>query len=141
VMLESSQPFFHIPAPEMKAAKFDPRRRCAQQAAVLRKNSIATKGHLISKLPGGALHIEPGIWVTQPATTAPPEQPPIGQQIVARMATIPHGTCLVGAGLRNSSTIADERHLPDHTRQYSAIRSRHSYARCRHTGRLFTLQS
>ena len=47
---------------------------------------------------GGALHIEPGIWVTQPATTAPPETPAAGTQIVARMATIPHGNALLAQG-------------------------------------------
>ena len=47
---------------------------------------------------GGALHIEPGIWVTQPATTAPPETPAAGSQIVARMATIPHGNALLAQG-------------------------------------------
>ena len=47
---------------------------------------------------GGALHIEPGIWVTQPATTAPPQSPPSGGQIVARMATIPHGNALLAQG-------------------------------------------
>jgi hypothetical protein len=47
---------------------------------------------------GGALHIEPGIWVTQPATTAPPETPADGSQIVARMATIPHGNALLAQG-------------------------------------------
>lgn len=48
---------------------------------------------------GGALHIEPGIWVTQPATTAPAENPPDGQQIVARMGNIPHGNSLLAQGL------------------------------------------
>jgi hypothetical protein len=56
---------------------------------------------------GGALHIEPGIWVTQPATTYPPEQPPPNPpgttppadgQIVARMATIPHGNSVLAQG-------------------------------------------
>jgi len=47
---------------------------------------------------GGALHIEPGIWVTQPATTAPAESPPAGGQIVARMGTIPHGNSLLAQG-------------------------------------------
>ena len=47
---------------------------------------------------GGALHIEPGIWVTQPATTYPPEQPPEYGQIVARMATIPHGNSVLAQG-------------------------------------------
>lgn len=52
---------------------------------------------------GGALHIEPGIWVVQPNTSAPPEQPPAGapadERIVARMATIPHGNALLAQGL------------------------------------------
>jgi hypothetical protein len=62
----------------------------------------------ISDAPtGGALHIEPGIWVTQPATTYPPEQPPANPpgttpppdgQIVARMATIPHGNSVLAQG-------------------------------------------
>ena len=47
---------------------------------------------------GGALHIEPGIWVTQPATTYPPETAPAGSQIVARMGTIPHGNALLAQG-------------------------------------------
>jgi hypothetical protein len=47
---------------------------------------------------GGALHIEPGIWVTQPPTTAPPESPPPGGQIVARMGSIPHGNALLAGG-------------------------------------------
>src|ERR1700722_20192373 len=47
---------------------------------------------------GGALHIEPGIWVTQPATTATPEAQAAGTQSVARMATIPHGNALLAQG-------------------------------------------
>jgi hypothetical protein len=43
---------------------------------------------------GGALHIEPGIWVTQPSTTAPPA----GSQIIARMGNIPHGNSLLAEG-------------------------------------------
>jgi len=46
----------------------------------------------------GALHIEPGIWVTQPETAYPPETPPSGGQIVARMATIPHGNSVLAQG-------------------------------------------
>lgn len=46
----------------------------------------------------GALHIEPGIWVTQPETSYPPETPPPGGQIVARMATIPHGNSVLAQG-------------------------------------------
>jgi hypothetical protein len=47
---------------------------------------------------GGALHIEPGIWVTQPPTTYPPENPPANGQIVARMANIPHGNSVLAQG-------------------------------------------
>jgi len=54
----------------------------------------------ISDAPtGGALHIEPGIWITQPATTYPPETAPPGAQIVARMGTIPHGNSLLAQGI------------------------------------------
>jgi hypothetical protein len=47
---------------------------------------------------GGALHIEPGIWVTQPSTSYPPEIPAPAKQIVARMASIPHGNALLAQG-------------------------------------------
>ncbi len=47
----------------------------------------------------GALHIEPGIWVTQPATTFPPETAPAPGQLVARMGTIPHGNSLLAEGI------------------------------------------
>ncbi len=47
---------------------------------------------------GGALHIEPGIWVLQPQTSAPQEEPPPGGEIVARMATIPHGNAVLVKG-------------------------------------------
>jgi hypothetical protein len=42
---------------------------------------------------GGALHIEPGIWVTVPKTDAPAES-----ASVARMASIPHGNALLAQG-------------------------------------------
>jgi hypothetical protein len=41
---------------------------------------------------GGALHIEPGIWVHIPSQDTPPTQS------VARMATIPHGNSLLAQG-------------------------------------------
>jgi hypothetical protein len=47
---------------------------------------------------GGALHIEPGIWVTQPSTQYPDETSPPGTQIIARMASIPHGNSLLAQG-------------------------------------------
>ena len=42
---------------------------------------------------GGAIHIEPGLWLNVPATTSPPQSPTI-----ARLATIPHGTAVLGQG-------------------------------------------
>jgi hypothetical protein len=39
------------------------------------------------------IHIEPGIWATVPATTAPQEPP-----TVVRMASIPHGTVVLAQG-------------------------------------------
>ncbi len=50
-------------------------------------------------ITGGALHIEPGIWVTQPATSEPLLSPPEGGQLVTRMANIPHGNSLLGQGI------------------------------------------
>jgi hypothetical protein len=47
----------------------------------------------------GALHIEPGIWVTQPNTTFPLEKVDAPTQIVARMGTIPHGNSLLAQGI------------------------------------------
>lgn len=53
----------------------------------------------ISDAPtGGALHIEPGIWITQNPTTYPPEDPPPNGQIVARMGNIPHGNSVLAQG-------------------------------------------
>jgi hypothetical protein len=42
---------------------------------------------------GGAIHIEPGLWLNVPATTDPDQGP-----TVARLATIPHGTAVLGQG-------------------------------------------
>ena len=42
---------------------------------------------------GGALHIEPGIWLTIPPTTEPP-----ADETVARLATIPHGNSICSVG-------------------------------------------
>src|SRR5271157_1360957 len=48
---------------------------------------------------GGALHIEPGIWITQPNAAYPPEAAAAGQQLIARMGTIPHGNSLLAQGI------------------------------------------
>lgn len=53
---------------------------------------------------GGALHLEPGLWITQPQTTYPPEYPPPGGQIIARMASIPHGSAVLAQGSATSFT-------------------------------------
>jgi hypothetical protein len=51
----------------------------------------------------GALHIEPGIWITQPPTSDPPlSPPPGGGQLVTRMANIPHGNSLLAQGIATS---------------------------------------
>jgi hypothetical protein len=42
---------------------------------------------------GGALHIEPGVWLSVPATTAP-----AGDASIARLSTIPHGNSLCAVG-------------------------------------------
>ncbi len=52
----------------------------------------------------GALHIEPGIWVTQPHTTFPPEKAPAPGRLVARMGTIPHGNSLLAEGIAEPFT-------------------------------------
>ena len=64
---------------------------------------------ITDSVTGGALHIEPGIWVRQPATTAPAETPPKGDDIVFRMGSIPHGNAHTGEG------DCPEIHWPTHT--------------------------
>jgi len=53
---------------------------------------------------GGALHIEPGIWVRQPNTNYPPETAPKGQDLVFRLGTIPHGNSLLAQGVASPFT-------------------------------------
>jgi hypothetical protein len=52
------------------------------------------------------LHIEPGLWVAVPATTAPKEPP-----MVARLASIPHGTTIVAQGTAKTASGAPT--IPD----------------------------
>jgi hypothetical protein len=48
---------------------------------------------------GSAMHIEPGLWVTQPQPTSYPNQEaPAGQQMVTRMGSIPHGNAILAQG-------------------------------------------
>jgi hypothetical protein len=48
---------------------------------------------------GGALHLEPGLWVTQPPTSYPLETAGPGEQIIFRLGSIPHGTSLLAEGI------------------------------------------
>jgi hypothetical protein len=52
----------------------------------------------------GALHIETGIWITQPATTFPPDSVAAPRQLVARMGTVPHGSALLAEGFAEPFT-------------------------------------
>jgi hypothetical protein len=53
----------------------------------------------VSDLPtGGALHFEPGLWVTQPPTEFPPETAEPGEQLIFRMGSIPHGNAMLAEG-------------------------------------------
>ena len=52
---------------------------------------------------GGALDIEPGIWVTQPVSPSPPESAPVGGQIVARMGTFLTATLFLSVVQRPNS--------------------------------------
>jgi hypothetical protein len=47
---------------------------------------------------GDILHLEPGVWIKQPGTTYPRQYPPPGGQIIARMASIPHGSTVLAQG-------------------------------------------
>jgi hypothetical protein len=47
---------------------------------------------------GGAMHLEPGLWVTQPPTAFPPETAEPGEQLIFRMGSIPHGNALLAQG-------------------------------------------
>lgn len=62
---------------------------------------------------GGALHFEPGLWITQPPTTFPPEPVVVaGTQLVARMGTIPHGNSLLAQGVAEQFTGTPTLSLP-----------------------------
>ena len=47
---------------------------------------------------GGTLHIEPGLWMRQPAKIAPEESPPAGDDIVFRAGSIPQGNTILVKG-------------------------------------------
>jgi hypothetical protein len=66
---------------------------------------------------GAALHLEPGLWVTQPFTIYPPEEASAGDQIIARMASIPHGNAVLAQGTASSFTGPPT--LPTETQPYA----------------------
>ncbi len=57
-------------------------------------HGITYTNHIEDAVTGGGLHVEPGVWISVPATTKP-EEPPT----VARLASIPHGTVVLAQGL------------------------------------------
>ena len=70
----------------------------------------------------GALHLEPGVWITQPWTTYPPQYPPRGGQIIARMASIPHGNAVVAQGNATRFNGAPTLPSPDWIEKYNGSR-------------------
>jgi hypothetical protein len=68
---------------------------------------------------GGALHLEPGLWITQPGTTYPREHPPPDGQIIARMASIPHGSAVLAQGNATSFTGVPTLRPQDWIRRYN----------------------
>lgn len=72
---------------------------------------------------GGALHFEPGLWVTQPPTSYPPETVQPGEQIVFRLGSVPHGTSLLAAGTASAFTGAPTLKTPAADYAFSAFPS------------------
>ena len=53
---------------------------------------------------GGAMHLEPGLWVKQPAIAFPPETAQPGEDLIFRMGSIPHGNALLAQGTAKAFT-------------------------------------
>jgi hypothetical protein len=66
---------------------------------------------------GSALHLEPGLWITQPPTMYPLQYPPPNGRIIARMASIPHGSAVLAQGSTTSFSGAPT--LPTKTQIYN----------------------
>jgi hypothetical protein len=60
---------------------------------------------VVDEISGGALHIEPGMWLNIPATTDP-----TAEASIARLATIPHGNAVCTTGF---TQIAEFSRLPE----------------------------
>ena len=93
-----ARPFFGPPAANLflgvnltqETLKFDPISSSIPNRGVFQDDielfGLTYLQKISDSVTGGALHIEPGIWVRQPATTEPPENPPAGGDIVAEWA-------------------------------------------------------
>lgn len=68
-----------------------PNRGFAQPDIVM--HGIAYTDQIKDAVTGAGLHLEPGLWIAVPPTTAPHEP-----ATVARMASIPHGTTVLAQG-------------------------------------------
>lgn len=105
-----ARPFFGPPPANLflelnlthETLKFDPISSSIPNRGVFQEDLELFELSYLQKISdattGGALHIEPGIWVTHDPTTQPLENPPAGGQIVARMGSIPHGNALLAGG-------------------------------------------
>jgi hypothetical protein len=60
---------------------------------------------VVDEVSGGALHIEPGMWLNVPATTDP-----VADASIARLATIPHGNAVCTTGF---AQVAEFDRLPE----------------------------
>jgi hypothetical protein len=58
-------------------------------------------------ISGGALHIEPGMWLNIPPTTDPASGPTI-----ARLATIPHGNSVCAVGVSENVVFSGQPQIP-----------------------------
>lgn len=56
---------------------------------------------------GGALHVEPGMWLNIPATTSPQ-----AEASIARLATIPHGNAFCAVGFADDETLSKPPTIP-----------------------------
>jgi hypothetical protein len=57
-------------------------------------HGVAYTDQISDSVTGAGLHLEPGLWIAVPPTTAPHEPP-----TVARLASIPHGTSVLAQGV------------------------------------------
>ncbi len=63
---------------------------------------------VVDEVTGGALHVEPGMWLNIPATSDPAAGPSI-----ARLATIPHGNAVCALGAAVADEFTDVPDIPE----------------------------